>query len=119
MFKKAIKYDDIIDFYFTSNGIKWVAKDGSLSWRLNNPGLIPSRSPIAKKYGSIGSHSGFAIFSTAKQGYDGLKEWLRTKNLYEILKYYNRSISAFCHCILEAPQGIAHQMKFLDICFVL
>ena len=53
---------DVTVFYFDWNDNKYIAKGGSLANRLNNPGLIPSRGPFAKQFGSIGSYKHYAIF---------------------------------------------------------
>jgi hypothetical protein len=96
MFQRACRYDDDTVFYFTHDGFKWVAVGGSLAWRLMNPGLIPSRSPIPKRHGSIGTNNDLAIFSNPKNGHLALKAWLRTKNFYEVFDYYNNQIAIHC-----------------------
>jgi hypothetical protein len=62
MFKKAYRYDDSVVFYFDSQDCKYVAKGGSLAWRLNNPGLISSHNPFAREFSAIGSCDQYAIF---------------------------------------------------------
>lgn len=39
MFKSAIAHSEDIIFYFDRLGNKYVAQEGSLAWRLHNPGL--------------------------------------------------------------------------------
>ena len=81
MFKSAFAYDEEVIFYFDLLGNKYVAQGGSLAWRLNNPGLVRSRSHFARKNGSIGSYTGFAIFSSPQQGRKALIDLVRTKNI--------------------------------------
>ncbi len=93
MFKKAFSYDDSTIFYFDQHDHKHVAKGGSLAWRLNNPGLVPSHSPLAKEFGAIGSCKQYAIFSHPLFGNDAHRAWLcQSKycdnSLIEIAKYY-------------------------------
>lgn len=79
MFKSAVAYSEDVVFYFDRLGNKYVAQGGNLAWRLNNPGLVRSRSHFAGKNGSIGSYNGFAIFSSPQEGRKTLIELLRTK----------------------------------------
>ena len=79
MFKSAFAYNEEVIFYFDLLGNKYVAQGGSLTWRLNNPGLVRSRSHFARKNGSIGSYTGFAIFSSPQQGRKALIDLVRTK----------------------------------------
>lgn len=105
MFKSAYNYDYEVTFYFDSMGNKYVAQGGSLAWRLNNPGLVRSRSHFARKNGSIGSWKGFAIFSSPQQGRRALIDLLRAKKyfystLYVIGKLYQS----------EDPEGYASKL---------
>ncbi len=68
MLKKAYRYDDETIFYFDAQDNKYVAKDGSLTWRLNNPGLISSHSLAKIRYKAIGTHHQYAIFSDVLTG---------------------------------------------------
>lgn len=93
MFKKAFPYDDEVVFYFDKFDNKFVANGGSLAWRLNNPGLIHSRSGVAVKNGSIGSYQKYAIFPDLNQGEKALIAWLLLKtnfnsNLKTLAKHY-------------------------------
>ncbi len=93
MLKKACRYDDSIVFYFDNQDNKYIAKGGSLAWRLNNPGLISSHSQFAKEFGSIGSHKQYAIFSHLLMGHDAHRAWLGSTKycdslLIEIAKHY-------------------------------
>jgi hypothetical protein len=63
--------------YFDAAGNKYVARGGNLAWRINNPGLVQSRSPVAKKSNSIGSCAGYAIFPSSEQGRHALRSWLQ------------------------------------------
>lgn len=46
-------YDTAI--YMDDCDCRYAAKNGTLAWRINNPGLLSYRSHFAKKNGSIGS----------------------------------------------------------------
>ncbi len=52
MYKTAYKYSDDVIFYFDEWSNKHVATGGNISWRIRNPGLIRSRTPIASLNGS-------------------------------------------------------------------
>lgn len=88
MYRSAYSQDGKTILYFDKCGNKYVRKGGNLSWRINNPGLVRSRSHYALKYGSIGSCRGFAIFSYPEQGHKALAAWLHSK------KYYNATVQA-------------------------
>ena len=79
MYKSAYGYDNQTIFYFDKVGNKYVASGGSLAWRINNPGLVKSRSHVALKNGAIGCYEGYAIFSNPKQGRNALTELLHSK----------------------------------------
>ncbi len=88
MFILAQREDEKRIAYFDASGNKYLAEGGCLAWRLNNPGLVPSRSPIAKKSGSIGSFKEYAIFPSPEKGREALEQWLRLK------KFANRTLRA-------------------------
>lgn len=73
--------------YFDAAGNKYVARGGNFAWRINNPGLVQSRSSVAKKSGSIGSCAGYAIFPSPELGRQALKNWLLLK------KYFNATLN--------------------------
>jgi len=79
--------------YMDAYDCKYAAKQGNLPWRINNPGLVKHHCHFAKKNGSIGAWEKFAIFSHPLQGHQALKEWLRSKKMYQsdiyaIAKHY-------------------------------
>jgi hypothetical protein len=91
--KKAYGYDDEIVFYFDAFDNKYVAKGGSLAWRLNNPGLLSSHSLHRTGYSAIGAYHQYAIFSHLGMGKDALRAWICSTKyfdspLIEIAKYY-------------------------------
>lgn len=93
MFKKAYKFDNATVFYFDGRDNKYVAKDGSLAWRLNNPGLVSSHSMIAKEFKTIGSDQQYAIFCDPLIGNDAHRAWLISSKycdapLIELCKHY-------------------------------
>lgn len=93
MFKKAFSYDDSTVFYFDRHDNKYVAKGGSLAWRLNNPGLVSSHNAIAKEFRSIGSYKQHAIFCDQLIGNDAHRAWLVSSKycdspLLEVCKHY-------------------------------
>jgi hypothetical protein len=93
MFKKACPYDEQTLFYFDFGDHKHLARGGSLAWRLNNPGLIASHSPFAKRKGSIGSYAQYAIFPCVTRGVEALRAWLLSTKWYrsplrELSKHY-------------------------------
>lgn len=90
--KKAYRYDDDIIFYFDASDNKYVAKEGSLAWRLNNPGLLLSHSLHRTGHKSIGAYHQYAIFPHLTVGKEALKAWITSTKYYspliEIAKYY-------------------------------
>lgn len=88
MYRIAYSQDENTVVYFDKFGNKHVRKGGSLSWRINNPGLVKSHSHFASNHGSIGSCQSFAIFSYPEQGHKALSAWLHSK------KYYNATVQA-------------------------
>jgi hypothetical protein len=68
MFKQAYRFDDQTIFYFDEYDNKYVAKGGSLSWRLNNPGLLHTHEPFVHKFNVIGAQYPFVIFPSAQVG---------------------------------------------------
>ncbi len=96
MLKKAYRYNDEVVFYFDARDNKYVAIGGSLAWRLNNPGLLLSRSLSRTGYKAIGAYHQYAIFSHPKRGKEACRTWIcsakyRNSPLIEIAKYYQRS----------------------------
>lgn len=80
-------------FYIDAFDYRYAAKNGNLSWRINNPGLVKHHCRHAKKNGSIGAWEKFAIFSNPRQGHQSLKDWLQSKtmmqcDLFGIAKHY-------------------------------
>src|ERR1700722_15500239 len=93
MFKLAYRFDDQTVFYFDAYDNKYVAKGGSLSWRLNNPGLLRTHEPFVYRFNVIGAQSPFVIFPSANVGAYVLSEWLRSLKfsnapLLAVAKYY-------------------------------
>ncbi len=91
--KKAYRYDDEIIFYFDAFDNKYVAKGGSLAWRLNNPGLLLSHSLHRTGYNAIGAYRQYAIFAHPIIGKDALRAWVCSTKyfdspLIEIARYY-------------------------------
>lgn len=91
--KKAYRYDDEIIFYFDAFDNKYVAKGGSLAWRLSNPGLLLSHSLHRTGYNAIGAYHQYAIFAHPIIGKDALRAWICSakyfdSSLIEIAKYY-------------------------------
>lgn len=86
MYRIAYPQDEKTILYFDKCGNKHLRKEGNLSWRINNPGLVKSHSHFARSNGSIGSCQGFAIFSYPEQGHKALAARLHSK------KYYNATI---------------------------
>ncbi len=86
MYLQAFRYNDDVIFYFDSSGNKYVATGGNLAWRINNPGLIRSRSGFSRSQGSIGCCGPYAIFATAQDGQNAVIAWLKSK------KYLNSSL---------------------------
>lgn len=91
--KKAYRYNDEIIFYFDAFDNKYVAKGGSLAWRLNNPGLLLSHSLHRTDYNAIGAYHQYAIFSHPIIGKEALRAWICSTKyldlpLIEIAKYY-------------------------------
>src|ERR1700722_1851250 len=93
MFKQAYRFDDQTIFYFDEQDNKYVAQGGSLSWRLNNPGLLHTHEPFVHKFNIIGAQYPFVIFPSAQIGAYVLSEWLKSprfinSRLVAIAKYY-------------------------------
>ena len=79
--KKAYRYDDDIVFYFDAHDNKYIAKGGSLAWRLNNPGLLLSHSLYRTGYKAIGAYHQYAIFSHPIIGKEALRAWICSQNI--------------------------------------
>ncbi len=76
MLKKAYRYDDEILFYFDAQDNKYVATEGNLAWRLNNPGLLLSHSLHRIGYHGIGAYHQYAIFADPLIGKAALRAWI-------------------------------------------
>lgn len=87
MYKMAVAHEDVI-FYFDICGNKYVASGGSIAWRINNPGLVPSHSHFSREYGAIGSFKGLAIFPNPESGRKAFADWLHSK------KYFKATLKA-------------------------
>jgi hypothetical protein len=86
--------------YFDSYGNKYIARGGTLAWRINNPGLLLSRSHVAGQNGSIGSYNSYAIFANPEKGHQALSDWLHLK------KYYNSPLKTIAkHYQPRDPEG--------------
>jgi len=59
-------------FYLDAYGNKYVARGGTLSWRINNPGLVHSHRGVVTQRGAIGACGQFAIFPDAATGHEAL-----------------------------------------------
>lgn len=92
MFKKAVPFDEETLFYFDKDDHKHVAKNGSVAWRTNNPGLISYRHALAKAHRAIGSYEQIAIFPSPKQGILAFRAWMSIPkysfSLTEIADHY-------------------------------
>jgi hypothetical protein len=93
MYTCAYKKSEQVVLYFDAYDNAYAAIGGSLSWRLNNPGLVPSRSPYARLNGSIGSCDGYAVFPDPLRGRRALLTWIRPNQYYSytlivLAKYY-------------------------------
>ncbi|MEI8366192.1 MAG: hypothetical protein WCF65_07215 [Parachlamydiaceae bacterium] len=105
MYRFAYKYSDEIIFYFDSAGNKYVASGGSLAWRINNPGLVRSRSHFSYRNGAIGNYESYAIFADATCGRKALVAWLHSK------KYFESSLQALGkHYYPKNPEKFVDQL---------
>ncbi len=94
--------------YFDAAGNKYIAKGGTLAWRINNPGLVQSHSHVAKQNGSIGACGSFAIFPTPENGHQALASWLHLR------KYYNAKLKAVAqHYQPHDPEGFILKLQAL------
>lgn len=104
--------------YIDSSDRKFAAKNGSLAWRINNPGLLKHHCRFAKKNGSIGAWDKFAIFSNLLEGHQALKEWLQSKyqlDLHAIAKHYQpASFKQFAQN-LASSVGVPETTKVKDL----
>lgn len=106
--------------YIDFSDRKFAAKNGSLAWRINNPGLIKHHCHSAKKNGSIGTWDKFAIFSNLLEGHKALKEWLQSKtifqsDLYAVAKHYQpTSLEGFAKN-LASSVGVMATAKVKDL----
>jgi hypothetical protein len=114
MFKKAYRYDHSIVFYFDGKDCKYVAKGGSLAWRLNNPGLISSHNLFAREFSAIGSCDQYAIFPSPLIGKNAHRTWIISSKycdsyLIEIAKHYQPKnpeeyLSQLCNITKLSPK---------------
>ncbi len=107
-------------FYIDAFDYKYAAKNGNLSWRINNPGLVKHHCRYAKKNGSIGAWEKFAIFSNPRQGHQALIEWLHSKtmlqcDLHGIAKHYQISSPEQFVQSLAAASKIPPKTKLRDL----
>jgi hypothetical protein len=86
MYKAAYRFDDETVFYFDIAGNKYVASGGSLSWRINNPGLVHSHGFFSHTKRAIGNCGHYAIFRSVEDGREALRAWIHSK------KYFNHSL---------------------------
>ncbi len=94
--------------YFDAAGNKYIAKGGTLAWRINNPGLVQSQSHVAKRNGSIGACGAYAIFPTPENGHQALCSWLHLK------KYYNAKLKIVAqHYQPHEPEGFILKLQTL------
>jgi hypothetical protein len=98
MFQKAYSQDGETIFYLDFANNKYAVMGGSLSWRLNNPGLVHANSRFFSKQGSIGHFGLYAIFVSPEKGREALVNWLHTKKYFQgslkkIAKHYKRDNS--------------------------
>lgn len=106
--------------YIDFSDRKFAAKNGSLAWRINNPGLIKHHCHSAKNNGSIGTWEKFAIFSNLLEGHKALKEWLQSKtisqsDLYAIAKHYQpTSLEGFAKN-LASSVGVVETTKVKNL----
>src|SRR5581483_9932257 len=119
IYQSAWKEDETV-FYVDNLDHKYAAKNGNLSWRINNPGLVKYNCGYAKKNGSIGVWGKFAIFSNPRQGHQALKEWLHSKtllksDLFGIAKHYKIAFPEQFAQALAASSKIPPKTKLKDL----
>lgn len=106
--------------YIDASDYRYAAKNGSLAWRINNPGLVKHHCRYAKKNGSIGAWEKFAIFSNPHQGHQALKEWLHSETMLQcdlsgIAKHYQiSSLEQFVQDLAESSK-IPPKTKLKDL----
>jgi hypothetical protein len=94
--------------YFDAVGNKYIARGGTLAWRINNPGLVQSHSHVAKRNGSIGACGSYAIFPTPENGHQALSSWLHLR------KYYNSKLKVVAqHYQPLDPEGFILKLQDL------
>src|SRR5438874_2733396 len=106
--------------YIDASDRKYAAKNGNLAWRINNPGLVKHHCRFARKNGSIGAWDNLAIFSNPIQGHHALKDWLRSKTIYqsglrEISKHYQPATLEQLAQNLASSIGVAVTTKVKDL----
>jgi hypothetical protein len=94
--------------YFDASGNKYIAKGGTLAWRINNPGLVQSHSHVAKRNGTIGASGSYAIFPNPENGHQALSSWLHLR------KYYNAKLKVVAqHYQPLDPEGFILKLQAL------
>lgn len=83
MYRLAYAYNEEIIFYFDVAENKYVASGGNLAWRINNPGLVRSRSHFSYSHGAIGNYKGYAIFADPACGRKALIAWLHSRKYFD------------------------------------
>lgn len=108
MFILGYAEDDQHIAYFDIHCNKYIARGGTLPWRINNPGLVQSHSHVAGKNGSMGSYDSYAIFANPEQGFRALSSWLHLK------KYYNATLKNVAkHYQERDPEGFLLKLAAL------
>lgn len=79
MYRKAYYFDEDTIFYFDVFDNKWIARNGSLAWRTNNPGLLQTHQLVRQS--AISHHHRVAIFPSINAGMSALGAWLLEGNL--------------------------------------
>lgn len=122
MYREAYRFDDNTVFYFDHYDNKYVAKGKTLSWRLNNPGLLHAHDSIVRKIGIIGAQFPYAIFSSVRQGGKALRLWLKSikrsdETLATIAKYYRIDNDLESLDKLIALTGLKADQKLKELSF--
>lgn len=108
VYLQAYRYNDDVTFYFDDVGNKYVATGGNLAWRINNPGLVRSRSGFSRSQGSIGCYGPYAIYANPQDGQNALIAWLKSK------KHLNSSLKLLAaHYEPDNPEAFAAKLSSL------
>ena len=95
--------------YFDTAGNKYIAKGGTLAWRINNPGLVHSHTHFSRRLGSIGNFGPYAIFPHPQEGRKALAAWIHSK------KYFNSSLKTLAkHYQSGSPNVFVNQLSSLS-----